>query len=89
MQEMEAAIRDPAKFSASSAAGETKSVAIVPPLQRQESHKGTFVDRGVGSPKIVKSPGAGAFATNLKLGSESKVFIMFFVSLCPGGLCFP
>ncbi|KAJ8423586.1 hypothetical protein Cgig2_021866 [Carnegiea gigantea] len=71
-EEMEAAIRDPSKFSASSAAGETKSVAILPPLQGQESHKGTFVDRGVGSPRIVKSPGAGAFATNLKLGSESK-----------------
>jgi len=76
-QEMEVAIPDPAKFAAHSAAGETKSVATVPPLPRQESHKGTFVDRGVGSPRIVKSPSAGAFMTNLKLGSESKVFIMF------------
>ncbi|CAN1237457.1 hypothetical protein LINGRAPRIM_LOCUS1884, partial [Linum grandiflorum] len=34
---------------------ESKSVGTISPVQRQDSHRGLFVDRGVGSPRLTKS----------------------------------
>lgn len=61
---------DPEKACAPSGLVNTKSV-VGTSLQKQESHKGLFVDRGVGSPRLVKSASASTFATDLKL-TESK-----------------
>ncbi|XP_068668268.1 6-phosphofructo-2-kinase/fructose-2,6-bisphosphatase-like isoform X2 [Aristolochia californica] len=51
---------------------ESKSVGTFSPLQKQESHRGLFVDRGVGSPRLVKSASAAAFTSDLKLDTETK-----------------
>ncbi|KAK9689612.1 hypothetical protein RND81_09G071100 [Saponaria officinalis] len=71
-QEMVVAIPDPTKVYASTPVMETKSVATISSSQRQESLKGLFVDRGVGSPRLVKSASAGTLATDMNLGSERK-----------------
>lgn len=72
---MEVKIQDLAKVSTTSAAVEDKLATTASPTQKQESHKGVFVDRGVGSPRLVKSTSAGTFADDVKLGSGNKVFI--------------
>ncbi|XP_022729167.1 6-phosphofructo-2-kinase/fructose-2,6-bisphosphatase-like isoform X1 [Durio zibethinus] len=51
---------------------ESKSVVTISPLQKQDSHRGLFVDRGVGSPRLVKSMSATTFTFDLKLDSETK-----------------
>lgn len=51
---------------------ESKSLGTFQSVQKQDSHKGLFVDRGVGSPRLVKSPSATTF-TDLKNDSEAKV----------------
>lgn len=71
-KEMDVAIEDPAKVSTTSAAVEAKPAATASPSQKQESHKGLFVDRGVGSPRLVKSTSADTFADDMKHGSENK-----------------
>ncbi|KAH9620683.1 hypothetical protein KSS87_001465 [Heliosperma pusillum] len=71
-KDVQVAIPYPAKVHASSPVMETTSGAAVPTLPRQGSHKELFVDRGVGSPRLVKSASLGAFATDMKLGSENK-----------------
>lgn len=53
---------------------ESKSVGTFSPLQKlQDSQRGLFVDRGVGSPRLVKSASASAFTSDLGLDSEAKV----------------
>ncbi|KNA11432.1 hypothetical protein SOVF_135300 [Spinacia oleracea] len=71
-KEMEVKIQDLAKVSTTSAAVEDKLATTASPTQKQESHKGVFVDRGVGSPRLVKSTSAGTFADDVKLGSGNK-----------------
>lgn len=56
---------------------ESKSVGTFQSLQKQDGHRGLFVDRGVGSPRLVKSPSATTFA-DLKLDSEAKVCNSFY-----------
>ncbi|THU67925.1 hypothetical protein C4D60_Mb05t29850 [Musa balbisiana] len=51
---------------------ESKSVGTFSPLPKQDGQKGLLVDRGVGSPRLVKSASAGAFTFDLKLDSETK-----------------
>ncbi|URE07696.1 6-phosphofructo-2-kinase [Musa troglodytarum] len=51
---------------------ESKSVGTFSPSPKQDGQKGLFVDRGVGSPRLVKSASAGAFTFDLKLDSETK-----------------
>lgn len=70
---MEVIVPDPTKVYPNSGIVESKSVGTFSPLQKQEGQRGLFVDRGVGSPRLVKSASASAFATDLKLNSESKV----------------
>ncbi|KAJ8503820.1 hypothetical protein OPV22_004706 [Ensete ventricosum] len=51
---------------------ESKSVGTFSPLPKQDGQKGLFVDRGVGSPRLVRSASAGSFTFDLKLDSETK-----------------
>lgn len=72
-QEIEVIVPDPSKEYSGSGMVESKSVGTFSPLQKQDSHRGIFVDRGVGSPRLVKSASASTFAMDLKLDSETKV----------------
>ncbi|GMH11983.1 hypothetical protein Nepgr_013824 [Nepenthes gracilis] len=69
---MEVFLPDPLKVHSHAGMGESKSVGTISPLQEQESHRSLLVDRGVGSPRLVKSISASTFANDLKLESESK-----------------
>ena len=73
-------VPDPSKMYMGSGMVESKSVGTFSHLPKQDSHRGLFVDRGVGSPRLVKSPSTSAFFADLKLDTESKVGILFFVS---------
>lgn len=66
-------VPDPTKVASCSGAAESKSVGTLVSLQKQDSHRGLFVDRGVGSPRLVKSPSSTTFTFDLKLDSETKV----------------
>lgn len=70
---MEVIVPDPSKVYSSSGMVESKSVGTFSPLQKQDSHRGLLVDRGVGSPRLVKSASANTFQLDLKLDSETKV----------------
>lgn len=69
---------DPSKMFQSSGMVESKSVGTFSPLQKQESQRGLFVDRGVGSPRLVKSSSSNIFSTDLNLDNETKVCIHDF-----------
>lgn len=61
---------DPSKLFQPS--GMSKSVGTFSTFLTQEGQRGLFVDRGVGSPRLVKSASANAFTSDLKLDSEAK-----------------
>lgn len=90
---MEVVVPDPSKVYSSSGMVESKSVGTLSPLQKQDSHRGLFVDRGVGSPRPVKSSSSSTFSFDLKLDTETKVraivhflrydkFISIYVCVC-------
>lgn len=70
---MEVIVPDPSKVFQSSGMVESKSVGTFSPLQKQDSQRGLFVDRGVGSPRLVKSSYSNVFSNDLNLGSDTKV----------------
>ncbi|XP_021278843.1 6-phosphofructo-2-kinase/fructose-2,6-bisphosphatase [Herrania umbratica] len=72
IKEMEVVIPDPSKVYSGFGMVESKSVGTFSPLQKQDSHRGLFVDRGVGSPRLVKSASATTFSFDLKLDTETK-----------------
>ncbi|XP_044507064.1 6-phosphofructo-2-kinase/fructose-2,6-bisphosphatase-like isoform X2 [Mangifera indica] len=72
IKEIEVIVPDPSKEYSGSGMVESKSVGTFFPLQKQDSHRGLFVDRGVGSPRLVKSASASTFAMDLKLDDETK-----------------
>ncbi|KAK8596531.1 hypothetical protein V6N13_001152 [Hibiscus sabdariffa] len=72
IKEMEVVIPDSSKVYSGSGMVESKSVGTFSPLQKQDSHRGLFVDRGVGSPRMVKSSSSTAFSFDLKLDSQNK-----------------
>ncbi|KAL7201457.1 hypothetical protein ACSBR1_033208 [Camellia fascicularis] len=72
IKEMEVMVPDPSIVYSGSGMVESKSVGTFSPLQKQDSHRGLFVDRGVGSPKLVKSVSATTFSVDLRLDSETK-----------------
>ncbi|KAH7838959.1 hypothetical protein Vadar_033141 [Vaccinium darrowii] len=72
IKEVEVIEPDPSKVYSGSGMVESKSVGTFSPFQKQDSHRGLFVDRGVGSPRLVKSASATMFSTDLKLDSEAK-----------------
>lgn len=76
---MEVIVPDLAKLPTGSGLVESKSVGTFSPLQKQEGHRGLFVDRGVGSPRLVKSASATTFMLDLKHDSESKVCSNFYI----------
>lgn len=51
---------------------ESKSVGTFTALQKQDGQRGYFVDRGVGSPRLVKS-GSSTFTSNYNLETGTKV----------------
>ncbi|KAG4923644.1 hypothetical protein JHK87_049184 [Glycine soja] len=71
-EEMEVIVPDPSKIFQSPGMVESKSVGTFSPLQKQESQRGLFVDRGVGSPRPVKSSSSNIFSTDLNLDSDTK-----------------
>ncbi|XP_061356467.1 6-phosphofructo-2-kinase/fructose-2,6-bisphosphatase isoform X2 [Gastrolobium bilobum] len=71
IKEMEVIVPDPSKVFQSSGTVESKSVGTFSPLQRQESQRGHFVDRGVGSPRLVKSSTSNIFS-GLNLDNDTK-----------------
>ncbi|KAK3020081.1 hypothetical protein RJ639_003705 [Escallonia herrerae] len=72
IKEMEVIVPDPSKVYSASGMVESKSVGTFSPFLKQDSHRGLFVDRGVGSPRLVKSASATAFTIDLKPNSEAK-----------------
>lgn len=70
---MEIVVPEPLKVYSSSGMVESKSVGTFSSLQKQDTHRGVFVDRGVGSPRLVKSSSSSTFAIDLKLDTETKV----------------
>ncbi|XP_048227328.1 6-phosphofructo-2-kinase/fructose-2,6-bisphosphatase [Ricinus communis] len=72
IKEMEVSIPDPSKVYSGSGMVESKSVGTFSPLQKQDGHRGLYVDRGVGSPRLVKSSSSNTFAFDLKLVTETK-----------------
>lgn len=68
----EVIVPDLAKLPTGSGLVESKSVGTFSPFLKQEGHRGLFVDRGVGSPRLVKSASAITFMVDLKHDSESK-----------------
>ncbi|WOL16298.1 6-phosphofructo-2-kinase/fructose-2,6-bisphosphatase-like isoform X2 [Canna indica] len=71
-KDMDSVVSDPPKLLTAPGMVESKSVGTFSPLPKQDVQKGLFVDRGVGSPRLVKSASAGLFTFDLKLDSETK-----------------
>ncbi|CAN8295195.1 unnamed protein product [Cochlearia groenlandica] len=55
-----------------SASGESMSVEILSPFQQKDGQRGLFVDRGVGSPRLIKSVSASSFLADLKPDAQPK-----------------
>lgn len=72
-KDVESTIGDPSKAFPATGIAESKSVGTFSPLQKQQDgQRGLFVDRGVGSPRLVKSASSSAFTNDLKLDCEAK-----------------
>ncbi|GAB2275056.1 hypothetical protein Dimus_009824 [Dionaea muscipula] len=72
IEEVEIVNPDPVKVHSDPGIIESKLVGPISTLQKQESHKSLLVDRGVGSPRLVKLGSTSTFTTDVKLDSESK-----------------
>lgn len=70
---MEIIVPDSSRVYSGPGMVESKSVGTFSLLQKQDSHRGLLVDRGVGSPRLVKSASASTFTADLKLDTETKV----------------
>lgn len=73
-------VPDSSSMYSSSGMVESKSVGTFSPFQKQDSHRGLFVDRGVGSPRRGKSASASTFTIDLKMDTETKVCKGFIFS---------
>ncbi|KAG6535589.1 hypothetical protein ZIOFF_000611 [Zingiber officinale] len=72
-EDMDTFISDPPELLPVPGMVESKSVGAFSPVPKQDGQKGLFVDRGVGSPRLVKSASGGTFTFDLKLDSETKM----------------
>ncbi|KAJ6803896.1 6-phosphofructo-2-kinase/fructose-2,6-bisphosphatase-like [Iris pallida] len=63
-KDFEVIIPDPSKVFRVSGMVESKSVGTFSPLQKQDGQRGLFVDRGVGSSRLVRSASASPFTTS-------------------------
>lgn len=70
---MEVIVPDSSRVYSGSGMVESKSFGAFSPFQKQDSHRGLLVDRGVGSPRLVKSASASTFPIDLKIDTEAKV----------------
>ena len=70
---MEIIVPDHSDTYSPSGVGESKSAGILSPIQQKDGQRGLFVDRGVGSPRLVKSVSASSFLADLKLDAQTKV----------------
>ena len=70
---MEVIVPDSSRIYSGSGVIESKSVGTFSPSQKQDSHRGLLVDRGVGSPRLVKSASASTFTVDLRMDTETKV----------------
>lgn len=70
---MEVIVPDSSRIYSGSGVVESKSVGTFSPSQKQDSHRGLLVDRGVGSPRLVKSASASTFTVDLRMDTETKV----------------
>ncbi|TKY56497.1 6-phosphofructo-2-kinase/fructose-2,6-bisphosphatase protein [Spatholobus suberectus] len=68
---MEVNAPDPSKVYQSPGMVKSQSVGTISPLQREDDQRGLLVDRGVGSPRLVKSSSSNTF-TNLNLDTDTK-----------------
>ncbi|XP_072977195.1 6-phosphofructo-2-kinase/fructose-2,6-bisphosphatase-like [Typha angustifolia] len=71
-KDTEVTVTDPFKVIPAYGMVESKSVGTFSALQKQDGQRGFFIDRGVGSPRLVKSASANALTSDLKLVSEAK-----------------
>ncbi|XP_073001703.1 6-phosphofructo-2-kinase/fructose-2,6-bisphosphatase-like isoform X2 [Typha latifolia] len=71
-KDTEVTVADPFKVFPAYGMVESKSVGTFSALQKQDGQRGFFVDRGVGSPRLVKSASANALTSDLNLVSEAK-----------------
>ncbi|XP_074567226.1 6-phosphofructo-2-kinase/fructose-2,6-bisphosphatase-like [Curcuma longa] len=71
-EDMDTFISDPPELLPVPGMVESKSVGTFSPVPKQDGQKGLFVDRGVGSPRLVKSASGGTLTFDLKLDSETK-----------------
>ncbi|KAF2616376.1 hypothetical protein F2Q68_00042703 [Brassica cretica] len=71
-KDMEIIVPDHSDTYSPSGAGESKSAGILSPIQQKDGQRGLFVDRGVGSPRLVKSVSASSFLADLKLDAQTK-----------------
>ncbi|XP_055832129.1 6-phosphofructo-2-kinase/fructose-2,6-bisphosphatase isoform X2 [Solanum dulcamara] len=72
MTKMEVIVPDPTRAPSGSGTVESKSMGTFSSLQKQDSYRGLLVDRGVGSPRLVKSPSTTSFTLDLKPDSDAK-----------------
>ncbi|KAM1134762.1 hypothetical protein ACFX19_044555 [Malus domestica] len=70
-KEMEVDIPDSSKLYSPSGMVESKSVGTFSSFQKQDSHRGLFVDRGVGFPRLVKSSSTSTFSES-RFDTEKK-----------------
>lgn len=69
---MEVIVPDSSRVYSGSGVVESKSVGTFSP-SKQDNHRGLLVDRGVGSPRLVKSASASTFTVDLRMDTETKV----------------
>ncbi|KAK4355973.1 hypothetical protein RND71_024944 [Anisodus tanguticus] len=72
IKQMEVIVPDQTRVPSGSGMVDSKSMVTFPSLQKQDSYRGLLVDRGVGSPRLVKSPSITSFILDLKPDSDAK-----------------
>lgn len=63
---MKVIVPDSSNIYSASGEVESKSEGTLSPFQQKDGPKGLFVDRGVGSPRLVKSVSASSFLVDTK-----------------------
>ncbi|CAE5956766.1 unnamed protein product [Arabidopsis arenosa] len=70
-KEMKVIVPDSSDIYSASGEAESKSMGTLSPFQQKDGQKGLFVDRGVGSPRLVKSLSASSFLVDTKQTKNS------------------
>ncbi|KAL1202038.1 6-phosphofructo-2-kinase/fructose-2,6-bisphosphatase [Cardamine amara subsp. amara] len=71
-KEMKVIVPDPSNIYPASGETESKSVGTLSPFLQKDGQRGLFVDRGVGSPRLVKSVSASSFLVDTKPDVQTK-----------------